>query len=423
MRIRGKSIALNTMPKLRRNRLARLWQAYLGWRWQKAASTSLAIFSIITISLMTYSAFAATTTRVMVPDGDVTASGWTASPSGSLYTTVDEGSTSDTADYITTAGSSADNETAQFSLDRVEDVLSASQMVVTIYARNTAIGGGTADTLAFGLVVNGTPLTAATCTPAAGWSACTTTYSAAWTWAAVDSMEIKVQRIVQGGGNPSSRADTIEVANVYGTLTYTPSIMNTQSAYRWFENQVPQAASDQTTFANAYGEADDEGINDVIQTSDGGYAIAGEFTWDTTNGYTDVAVSKYDASGNLSWVGDTLEMGQLPTVDATANSIAQTNDGGYIVAGGNYNSVNGNTNAFIIKYSSSGSAEWISWYQGGGSNYLTLGQDVVQTSDGGYALTGKYNDLAGSSGYDMFLVKYDSSGTIIWGKTWGSSVD
>lgn len=260
-------------------RFDEMWRLYLGWRWQKTVSRGLGVFAAITLSLMTYSAFAATSTATLVPNNNAT-SGWTSS-SGANYTTVDDGTSDNTSDYVQVlASNSTATVTDTYGLTTANSVASASQITLRIYMKaSTASNGGAMDTISLNLLVNGTPQTAATCTPVNGtWSACTKTFTGSWTQADVDSMQVQIVRNIMGSGNPSNQPDTVQVANVYGTLTYTPSIQFNQSAYRWFNNQDADPASavfkglqtkvDFTTGGNPYSlttaDFNDDGKKDMV---------------------------------------------------------------------------------------------------------------------------------------------------------------
>ena len=112
-----------------------------------------------------------------------------------------------------------------------------------------------------------------------------------------------------------------------------------------------------------------------------------------------------------------------------AYSIQQTVDGGYIV-GGRTNSNNGDIFGnhggiyfWILKLDGLGSIQWKK-ILGGSDNETPFA--IHQTSDGGYVVAGNTlsNDgnVSGNHGdYDAWVVKIDSSGTILWQKTLGGS--
>jgi predicted secreted protein len=83
-----------------------------------------------------------------------------------------------------------------------------------------------------------------------------------------------------------------------------------------------------------------------------------------------------------------------------------TSDGGYAVAG----SVQASSGEeeWLVKTDANGNAQWNQTYAASGDNYAT---SLIQTSDGGYALGG-YTDATGAGGYDFYLIKTTSTGTI-----------
>jgi hypothetical protein len=209
---------------------------------QKLLSAVAFIFLLLGVWSVAFRASAATAT--LVTDAETAVTGWGVGASvdsscagGTLCDTVDEGATDNTADYIQT-NTTNDLETATFELSTVSNVASASQISVRINARASVVGQSTIDTLTVYLVINGTEQTIATCTPGnASWVACTATASGSWDQTTVDGMKIKIVRNIIGTkGSTASRADTTEVSNVTGTLTYTPGIQFSQTAYRFYEN-------------------------------------------------------------------------------------------------------------------------------------------------------------------------------------------
>jgi hypothetical protein len=139
--------------------------------------------------------------------------------------------------------------------------------------------------------------------------------------------------------------------------------------------------------------------NSVEQTSDSGFIVAG--TMGYTTGNYDGYLIKTDSTGGLIW---SKKFGESNYDIVTA--VHQTTDGGYIVSGQFY--ISGVT-AHLIKFNSSGNIVWVKEVIGsGGAN------DVKQTVDGGYIITG-------SDYYDAFLTKTDALGNILWSKGYGGT--
>ncbi|RLF08229.1 MAG: hypothetical protein DRJ60_00880 [Thermoprotei archaeon] len=170
-------------------------------------------------------------------------------------------------------------------------------------------------------------------------------------------------------------------------------------------------SSGNLSWAKTIGGASDDYGYSIQQTSDGGYVITGS-TDSYGAGDFDVFVVKLDSSGNLSWA---------KTIGGASygygNSIQQTSDGGYVIAGhtGSYGA--GNADVFAVKLDSSGNLSWAKTIGGTNSDY---GRSIQQASDGGYVITGStYSYGAGNS--DVFVVKLDSSGNFSWAKTIGGA--
>jgi uncharacterized repeat protein (TIGR02543 family) len=151
----------------------------------------------------------------------------------------------------------------------------------------------------------------------------------------------------------------------------------------------------------------------VIQTEDGGYALAG-YTTLPGNGY-DYWLLKTDSDGNAQW-NQTYGSSGLSEI---ANSVVQASDGGFLIGGYAQASGTYDRNMWLIKTDSTGDVEWDKTFGGSGDDEI---YSITKTSDGGYALGG-YKSSEGAGGKDVWLVKVDSDGNAQWNKTYGTPID
>ena len=144
------------------------------------------------------------------------------------------------------------------------------------------------------------------------------------------------------------------------------------------------------------------------QTQDGGYIMAGMISDSITS--PDVLLIKTDQFGDTLWTksfgGDDSER---------VYSIQQTNDGGYVLAGETYSDGAGGSDVFLIKTTENGSLSWAKTY--GGSSH-ERGIEVIQTTDGGFAISGFSNSFSNGD-FDYYLIKTDASGSLLWSKIYG----
>ena len=149
----------------------------------------------------------------------------------------------------------------------------------------------------------------------------------------------------------------------------------------------------------------------LVRTSDGGYALAGE-TQSFGAGGVDAWLVKTDASGNMQW-----NRTYGGTSADYASALVQTGDGGYALAGGTDSS--GWLDFWLVKTGAAGNMQWSETYGGASHDYALA---LEQTGDGGYALAG-YTHSFGAGGGDSWLVKTDASGTEQWDQTYGGTYD
>lgn len=153
-----------------------------------------------------------------------------------------------------------------------------------------------------------------------------------------------------------------------------------------------------------FGNLDDEIGESVRQTSDGGYIIAG---WKHSNITVNMWIIKTDALGNVQWEriigGSGAEYGYC---------VRETNDLGFIVAGSTTTWGLGNHTAMLIKLDSFGNTQWTQFY---GDIAWDCAKSVRQTKDLGYVFTG-ITDVCQGGAHDVWIVKTDVLGNILWTK-------
>jgi photosystem II stability/assembly factor-like uncharacterized protein len=146
-------------------------------------------------------------------------------------------------------------------------------------------------------------------------------------------------------------------------------------------------------------------IHGIKQTPDGGYYLSGYI--EGGFGFLDQFMMKIDAYGNMNWAKN---FGGLEADELRQLSI--TPDGGMIVAGYNASFGVGAKEVQAIKLSSDGIMEWAKTY---GTFYEDFNFSVIVSSDGNYVLVGAV-DITGSYGIRPTLIKLDSQGNVLWAK-------
>jgi len=144
---------------------------------------------------------------------------------------------------------------------------------------------------------------------------------------------------------------------------------------------ISSVGASSTMWSQTYGSG---GAHSLVETSDGGFALAGGGL-----------LLKTDAYGNMEW--------NHTYGDGIAHSLVVTSDGGYAIAGGNR----------LVKTDEYGNIEWNHTYSG-------EARSLVETSDGGFALAGYSSSLIDEKS-DFWLVKTDAQGNMEWNQTYGGT--
>ncbi len=166
----------------------------------------------------------------------------------------------------------------------------------------------------------------------------------------------------------------------------------------------------------------------LTATSDGGFALGGIIDTFKTHtkpnyGYSDGIIIKLNDTGGVEWyklIGG--------NEDDRFQSMIQTTDGGYALAGWtNSNSESminrGDWDYWVVKLKNDGSLEWQKSL--GGSN-RDIALSIAQTKDRGFAVAGETSSSDGDvtgfrGGSDYWLVKLNTFGAIEWQKSLGGS--
>jgi len=165
-----------------------------------------------------------------------------------------------------------------------------------------------------------------------------------------------------------------------------------------------------TEINKTYGGPETDQVRSVVQTSDGGYALAGRTESFASNGF-DAWLIKTDENGNEQF---------NKTFDREdgdeANSVLQTSDG-YALAGTTQSLGSGVGDAWLIETDANGNEQFDKTYGGSG---FEAWESIAETSDGGYALAGRTESF-GSGGSDAWLVETDGNGNEQFNETYGGS--
>ncbi|KUG24880.1 hypothetical protein ASZ90_005307 [hydrocarbon metagenome] len=162
-------------------------------------------------------------------------------------------------------------------------------------------------------------------------------------------------------------------------------------------------------WSKTYGGQYDESASEVLQTSDGGFIMCGN-TKLSASGSRDAYIVRVDAQGNQLWAKNYGGAG-----GETASGIIETSDGGYIFSGSTTSNGTDDFQLWIVKIDANGNEVWSKTH--GGAEWEEAAS-ISPTSDGGYILSG-YTLSKGAGAKDAYLIKVNATGDVIWDKVFG----
>lgn len=251
---------------------------------------------------------------------------------------------------------------------------------------------------------------------------------------AIENWVSDIQQVSDGGYNwASDIQQTSDGGYIITGKTMSVSEWETRRDDYWV---AKLDAKGDLAWQKVYGGSEFDVANSIEQTLDGGYIIAGytgSSDGDVSNKIggkynLDYWIVKLNKDGNIQW-----EKTYGGTNEDIANSIQQTKDGGYIVAGSSKSRDGDITNGYdddtyadywVVKLDGNGEKQWQKNYGGAHSDYAN---SIQQTRDGGYIIAGWSNSNTGdkpdsySGKPDYWIVKTDKEGILQWQKTLGGT--
>jgi hypothetical protein len=213
------------------------------------------------------------------------------------------------------------------------------------------------------------------------------------------------------GGSGSDYAHSVQQTSDFGYI-----IAGSTSSYGAGELDGWLIKTDENgieEWNQTFGQEEYDGAFSVQQTIDGGYVITG-YSFVSIEYQTDSWLIKTDEFGNEEWSqtfgGD---------ADDQIYCVQQTSDNGFILSGSTRSYGSNSKNAWLIKTDEFGDEEWMQTF--GGTSY-DLSHSVQQTTDDGYVLTGYTNTFA-TTNSDAWLIKTDEFGIEEWSQTFDTGSD
>jgi hypothetical protein len=166
-----------------------------------------------------------------------------------------------------------------------------------------------------------------------------------------------------------------------------------------------------TVWMRTYGGPANDGLRQAIPAADGCVVAVG-YTYSYSPGEVDVYAVKVDAGGDTVWTRALGGAGR-----DYGYGVCETSDGGYALVGYTTSAGAGGEDVYVIKLDAGGSVIWARTYGGAGSDE---GRAICQSGDGGFVIAGRTASY-GSGESDVYLLKLDADGDTVWTRVYGGA--
>ncbi|MET3129444.1 hypothetical protein ABID42_004568 [Arcicella rosea] len=184
-----------------------------------------------------------------------------------------------------------------------------------------------------------------------------------------------------------------------------------------------------------FGGDNEEYLSKILITADGGYLLGGHSSSgisgnksETSKGASDYWIVKINANGSKVWDkafgGNSVEY---------LGDISTTSDGGFLLVGDSYSglsgdktqSLKGDTDYWAVKINANGLKIWDKAFGGNSSEYFKA---IANTNDGGFILAGySFSGISGdkseasNGNSDYWAIRIDANGVKVWDKAFGGN--
>ena len=165
--------------------------------------------------------------------------------------------------------------------------------------------------------------------------------------------------------------------------------------------------------SNTYGSTGEDRLYSIDLAPDGGFVLTGTTTSFGAGGRNAYLV-KTDSAAVEDWVG---VYGEDP--DDVAHAVRITSDGSLILTGYTKSFGSANYDSWSILVDGNGEVIWQKFFGGSNDDRTIYGE---QTDDGGFIQVG-YTRSFDAIGWDVFIVKLDSKGEVLWHEVIGERSD
>ena len=170
----------------------------------------------------------------------------------------------------------------------------------------------------------------------------------------------------------------------------------------------------ETIWLKHFGSDAYEAAYSILESSDGGYIIAGYTSYLPFTTLEDIYLVKTNANGDF--IGEKIYGGSQREI---AYSIGNTSNNGYIISGFTDSYGSGSHDVYLLRTDGLGDTLWTKTF---GGTKKDEGFSVLETTDGGFLVAG-YTESFGAGGKDFYLIKTNSSGNTSWTKVYGGISD
>lgn len=151
----------------------------------------------------------------------------------------------------------------------------------------------------------------------------------------------------------------------------------------------------------------------ILECDDGGFLAAGKLVTDQPR----IWLVRTDANGNHLW--NRTYGGVQPAVGYVVSEMIECAEGGFAIFGSGPDSNSGNSDYYLIRINEDGNVLWNYAYNDGWMD-SPAEKGLVQCSDGGFAMVGYRRGTTWQPPYsDVWLVRTDANGNHLWNLTYG----